>query len=223
MKVIRIFALIAGFYASAIAAAEVPQVLIIADSIHSTTAKAAAAELKGRAKVVTSSINLGHTGMAISQLDKLLGKKKWDLIHFNFGFADLRHIDPKTKSLRLLSRHAGGVRVTTPEQYEANLRKIVSRLKETGAQLVWASTTPLVGSKYDSILESGSEKVYNAIALEIMHQEKIPVNDMHAWVIENVKKISDPLSYRKIDIHIPVVDSIEKVLKLPKKQATIKK
>ena len=216
MNAIRIFVLTFSFFTTAMAAVKVPQVLIITDSVHRATANTAASALKGRANVVVPSTDLGDTGTAISRLDELLGKNKWDLIHFNFGFADLRHIDPKTKSIRLLSRHSGGVRVTTAEQYEANLRKIVARLKATGAKLVWASTTPLVGTKYDSIYQSGSEKVYNAIAAEIMQQQKIPVNDMHAWVLANVKKFSDSFSYRRIAIHEPMVESIEMVLGLTK-------
>ncbi|MFK7909777.1 MAG: hypothetical protein AB8F34_04160 [Akkermansiaceae bacterium] len=217
MKVIRTCAVVAGLLTSAMAADKLPQVLIIADGVHMATARTAASELKGRANVVVPSSGLGDTATAITRLDKLLGETKWDLIHFNFGFADLRHIDPKTKSVRVMSRHAGGKRVASPDDYEANLRKIVDRLKATDAKLVWASSTPLVGTKYDGIYETGSEKEYNAIAAEIMQQEKIPINDMHAWVLGNVKRFTDPFSFRRIDIHKPMVESIEKVLKLAKK------
>lgn len=222
MKSILPFVTLMLFTLSCSAADKLPQVLIIADSVHTATARAAAAALKGRANVVVPAVPLGDTQTAILQLDTLLGKTKWDLIHFNFGFADLRHIDPKTTSVRLMSRHAGGKQVTTAEQYEKNLRKIVTRLQSTGAKLVWASTTPLVGTKYDAIFESGSELKYNTIAAEIMAQEKIPVNDMHAWVLENVKKFTDSLSFRRINIHEPMVSSIEKALNLPVAKQTKK-
>ena len=215
MKYILPFFALILFALRSSGADKLPQVLIIADSLHRATAKTAATALKGRANVVVPAIDLGATKAAIPRLDKLLGETKWDLIHFNFGFADLRHIDPKTKSVRVLSRHSGGMRVTTAEQYEKNLRKIVARLKLTGAKLVWASTTPLVGTKYDGVFETGSEVVYNAIAADIMSKEKIPVNDMHAWVLENVKKFSDSFSFRRIAIQEPMVSSIEKALKLP--------
>ena len=44
---------------------------------------------------------------------------------------------------------------------------------------------------------------------------KTLTNDMHAWVLENVKKFSDSLSFRRINIHEPMISSIEKALNLP--------
>jgi hypothetical protein len=38
---------------------------------------------------------------------------------------------------------------------------------------------------------------------------------MHAWVLENVKKFTDPLAFRRINIHESMVSSIEKALNLP--------
>jgi lysophospholipase L1-like esterase len=199
-----------------------PHVLIITDSVHRETANIAATTLKGRAKVVVSAIEPGDTSVAIERLDTILGKIKWDLIHFNYGFADLRHVDPNTKSVRLLSRQAGGIRVTSAEQYEANLRKIVKRLQSTGSKLVWASTTPIVGHKYEGIFETGSELKLNEIAAKIMSQENIPINDMHAWVLKNVKKFTDPFAFRRINIHEPMVFSIENALKLPTKVKVVR-
>lgn len=217
MKFANISALLLWVLTSVLMAENLPKVLIIADGIHLGTARTAAGALKGRADVTVPATGLGDSGAALGALDELLGETKWDLIHFNFGFADLRHVDPKTKSVRVMSRYAGGRRVTGPEDYEANLRKIVARLKATGARLVWASSTPLVGTKYDGVYESGSEITYNSIAAKIMKEEKIPTNDMHAWVLENVKKFSDSFSFRKVPIDEPVVESIERALKLPGK------
>ncbi len=194
--------------APAMAAAALPRVLMITDSVHRSTAQAAAAELKGRATLVVPQIAPGATGTAIGRLDDLLGKGKWDIIHFNFGFADLRYVDPATKSLRVMSKHAGGVRVSTPGQYEKNLRAIVRRLKATGAKLIWASTTPLEPSKHDSLFDPGSELTYNAIAARIMTEHKVGINDMHAWMLANTKKRNDPFSFKKIAIHQPIVNSI---------------
>jgi lysophospholipase L1-like esterase len=197
------------------AAEALPQVLVIGDSVQRSIASAAAGELKGRVKIVIPAADPGDTETAIDRLDLLLGDTKWDLIHFNFGFADLRYIDPKTKSVRAMSRHAGGVRRTSPEQYEENLRKIVGRLKATGSKLIWATTTPLMGSKADSIFEPGSEVAYNAIALRIMKQERIPISDMHSWVTENIKKHNDPFFYKRTKVHEAVIETIENALKLP--------
>jgi hypothetical protein len=217
MKFVLTLALAVVSTVSTMAADALPKVLVICDQIHSTTAKAASSALKGRAEVVTPKRDPGDTGTAIGQLDEILGKNKWDVIHFNFGFADLRHVDPKTKSGRAMSRHAGGVRVTTPEQYEKNLREIVTKLKATGAKLVWASTTPLEGTRHDSLFVSGSEIEYNAIAAKVMAGNGIAFNDMHAWMLANTKEKQrgDPFSFKGIAIHEPVVSSILAALGLP--------
>ena len=223
MRLLSLLLLWIAAVTPSLVAEDLPKVLIIVDEVHLGPARTAADELKGRAEVTVPAGDSGDTGAAIGKLDELLGQTKWDLIYFNFGFADLRHLDPKTKSVRLMSRHAGGERVTGPQAYRENLRKIVSRLKATKAQLIWASTTPLVGTKYDGIYESGSEKEYNAIAATIMKEENVEINDRHAWVLENVKNFRDSFSFRRIPIHEPVVESIETALKLPKKVKTQKK
>ncbi|MFK7852139.1 MAG: hypothetical protein AB8D78_14275 [Akkermansiaceae bacterium] len=223
MKFIHASVLFFGLLHCAVAAEKLPKVLIIADGIHRSTAKTAAAELQGRVDVVVPESDLGDTGAAIELLGEVLGESQWDLIYFNFGFADLRHIDPKTKAVRVMSRHAGGKRVTSPQKYQANLEKIVTRLKDTGAKLIWASSTPLVGTKYDGVYESGSEIEYNTIAAEIMQRENIAINDMHAWVLQNVKKFTDSFSFRRIPIHEPMVESIEKALVLSGKKSADEK
>ena len=203
-----------------------PRVLMLTDSVLRPAAGIVASEMKGRAEVVLPSSSLSDTGAVLPQLDKLLGDGKWDLIHFNFGFADLRHIDPNSKSVRIMSRHSGGVRVTSPDQYEANLRQIVARLKKTNAKLIWASATPIVGEKYDHVFESGSEITYNEIAAKIMFEEKIPVSDLHAWVLRNVKKFTDPFAFKRVPIQDPIIASIEQALGIPakpKKPAAVKK
>ncbi len=58
----------------------------------------------------------------MKKLDVWLGDGKWDVIHFNFGIHD---------------------RAAKPADYEQRLETIVTRLKATGAKLIWASTTPI--------------------------------------------------------------------------------
>ena len=137
----------------------------------------------------------GDTGTALANLDRLLGDGKWDLIHFNFGLADLHYRDPRSKSIRALSKHAGGVRVTSAERYRQNLEALVRRLRKTGAKLLWASTTPIDSSNFDSIYDPGSELEYNAIAAQVMAKHGVATNDMHAYVRALLKKKRDPRVY----------------------------
>jgi hypothetical protein len=185
-----------------------PRALVLGGSIYSGPSASAARELKERVEVVWA--RPGDTSSALTRLDALLGDGQWDVIHFNFGLADLHYKDPNTKAIRAMSKQAGGVRVTSPEQYERNLRELVRRLQATGAKLIWASTTPITSSKFDPIYDPGSEIEYNAIAARVMAEHNVPINDMHAWVLANVKNKRDPspFSFNRVPIHAPIVKSI---------------
>lgn len=119
-----------------------------------------------------------------------------------------------------MPKEAGGVRVTSLAQYEKNLQAIVTRLKATGAKLVWASTTPISGSA-TNIFDADSEIEYNAIAAKLMMKENIPTNDMHAYVEAqtDVKKTkgrgNDPFTFDKnTTLHPPMVEIIRSQLDL---------
>lgn len=161
---------------SAQVAKPLPRVLIAGDQFYVNLSNAVAKELKNEAQVIRK--HPGSTAMALEKFDECFGGAKWDVIYFNFGFADLVHRDPQTKAVRLMSRYVGGVRMTSPEKYEKNLQEIVKRMKATGAKLIWASTTPITGSDQHYVL--GSEVEFNQIATRIMAQNNIPVLDLHA-------------------------------------------
>ena len=73
-----------------------------------------------------------------------------------------------------------GQQVHTLAQYEANLRAIVARLKQTGAKLVYATTTP-VPAGTTGRLEDDSLR-YNAVAIRVMKELGVALNDLHAFV-----------------------------------------
>lgn len=177
MKAIFIHALVLLLgLADFAAAADLPRVLVLGDTVLQAPARALQAEFKGRATVEWK--HPGSTGTALARIDELLGAGKWDLIYFNFGQADLHYRDPATQSVRVLSRFAGGVRVTPPDSYERNLGELVTRLKAGGATLIWASTTPLPGP--DDLYDTGSEIEYNAIAARVMSRHEVRIHDLHA-------------------------------------------
>lgn len=193
MRTMLVCLLLLTLSVNAIAAEELPRVLFLGDRIHGQMVEAAARELKGRVRVEFPPVDAPDSGTALSQFDELLGKTKWDLIYFNFGFGDLLYKDPRSKEIRALSKAAGGVRVTSAEQYEKNLDELVKRLKATGAKLVWATTTPMVDVKNMSALfDAGSEIQYNQMASGVMKKHDVPVNDMHAFVMQHVKPDGHP-------------------------------
>lgn len=222
MKSIILFLLL---FASVMLSADagLPRVLILGDSVYQPLAQSVAKELRGRVEIVYATAKPGEafqTGISRGRLDELLGDGKWDLIHFNFGLGDLLYKAPGITRIRALPKNAGGVRVTTPAQYEKNLQAIVTRLKASGAKLVWASTTPISGSSTD-IFDVDSEIEYNAIAAKVMTKERVPTNDMHAYIMDlratqkTKSRSGDPFSFDKnAPIDPPVVKAILSQLRL---------
>lgn len=171
---------------SAYAAAEGrPQVLIIGDSISIGYTNQVAELLKDKANVVRprnkngGAINCGSSEMGVAGIDQWLGDTSWDVIHFNWGLWDIcyRHPDSKAQGNR---DKINGTITATPEQYEANLRKLLARLKQTGAKLIWASTTPVPEEEVGRFV--GDEIKYNAIAAKIMAENKIMVDDLYTYM-----------------------------------------
>jgi len=196
-----------------------PSVLVVGDSIYNEPTRTAAGLVSDRVELVYNKYGSYDSGTALANFDKLLDGKKWDLIHFNFGFNDLMYKDPATKAIRAMHKDAGGVRVSSPEQYEGNLRELVKRFKATGAKIIWANTTPIVGS--NGILYAGDEIVYNQIAAKVMKENNVLINDMHTFGLASHKTMpkghGKTYSYKGgIPLHPPVVQSIFKELNLSK-------
>ncbi|WP_145056175.1 SGNH/GDSL hydrolase family protein [Lignipirellula cremea] len=191
------------------AADALPRVLILGDSIYNEPSRKVASELKERASVVWK--NPGDTATALAQLDTLLGEEPWDVIHFNFGLADLHYRDPRTQAIRALSKRAGGVRVTSPEDYEARLDELAERLGKSSAKRIWASTTPILRPKPESLYDIGSEIEYNSIAARVMAKHRITVNDLHAFVGRQIDQQKPPemFDFRGIDLHLPILKAIQ--------------
>jgi len=194
-----------------------PRVLILGDSIYQQPAGELRKAFGDRVEVVFPRFEPGDvrsSGFFLESIDKLLGEDKWDLIHFNAGLADLLHRAPGMRSFRVMPRKAGGVRNTDAKTYEANLTALVTRLKATGAKVVWASTTPIRASSSD-VFELGSEIEYNAIAAKVMAAHKVPVNDMYTHVrgLINMDKPAghgaDPFFFDRKPIHEPMTLLIE--------------
>lgn len=193
-----------------------PRVLVIGDSVYQQPTAELAKTRREQLEIVFLSLEPGEicdTSTALESLDRWLGDGRWDLIHFNFGLGDLIYRAPGMSAFRALPIPAGGVRNTSPALYEANLRKLVDRLKATGARLVWASTTPIRHSSTE-VFEKGSEIEYNAIAARVMNANGVPINDMYAYVLGLIDMDkpaghgADPFFFDRKPLHPPVLDMI---------------
>ena len=110
-------------------------------------------------------------------LERWIGGKQWDVIHFNWGLWDLcyRHSESKVQGRRDKVR---GTLTISLKQYEKNLDQLASRLKKTKAKLIWAHTTTV--PKGEAGRKVGDDDRYNAAASRVMKKHDIEINDLNA-------------------------------------------
>ena len=160
-----------------------PHVLIIGDSISIGYTLPTRALLKGKVNLHRIPTNGGPTTKGLTEIEKWLGKRKWDLIHFNWGLHDLKFMGKD--GTNLVPKEKGGiVQVSLPE-YEKNLSKLVIRMKKSAKQLVWRNTTPIPpGSKARYV---GDSLKYNQAAARVMKTHGVPTLDLFTPSKTNMK------------------------------------
>jgi hypothetical protein len=163
-----------------------PRVLLIGDSISIAYNLAVRAELAGKANVHRPGENCGSTFEGLEKLDGWLGAGPWAVIHFNFGLHDLKYLDAQGTYVT----PDKGKQVAPPDQYEKNLRALVRRLQKTGAKLIFATTTP-VPSGTSGRVEHG-ELPYNEVAVRVMKEAGVAVDDLHAFVVPRQAELQLP-------------------------------
>jgi acyl-CoA thioesterase-1 len=91
------------------------------------------------------------------------------VIHFNFGIHD---------------------RETPLAAYATRLEQLVERMQQTGAKLVWASTTPIpdVAGKYSA--ESIVQR--NAAAAEVMQKHGVAIDDLFTAIKPRLAELQNP-------------------------------
>jgi len=159
-----------------------PRVLLLGDSISMGYTLAVRQKLAGHANVHRPTENGRSTRQTLERLETYLGMGKWDVIHFNCGIHDLTFVGHDAKGME--EQNGGHLQVPL-ESYRSNLRAIVSRLKRTGATLIWATTTPVAPTA--TFRRSRDVRVYNAAALDIMAENGIRVNDLFAKVTRDLE------------------------------------
>jgi acyl-CoA thioesterase-1 len=192
--------------------AGLPRVLLIGDSISIGYTLPVRARFTGRANVHRPGENCGPTIFGLARLDTWLGAGPWAVIHFNFGLHDLKYLDDQGNYVTSDRGHA----VATLEQYEKNLRAIVARLHRTGARLIFATTTPVPAGTLGRV--ERSEQAYNAVALRVMHELGVAVDDLGSYAQAHQAEIQLPQNVHYTSAGYTalaglVADSIEKSLK----------
>lgn len=167
--------------------ANLPRVLIIGDSISMGYTPGVKAALDGKAEVQRIPGNGSSTSNGLANLSAWLGEGKWDVIHFNFGLHDAK-LPPE------------GTRHSEPAVYEKNLRELVKRMKATGANLIWATTTPVPnGGVISPTRRFGSIGAYNGIAERVMKENGVVINDLNAAITPHLDRylLPNDLHYTK--------------------------
>ena len=159
--------------------AGLPRILIIGDSISMGYTLPIRKLLEGKANVHRIPQNGGPTKNGISNIEKWLGTGKWDVIHFNWGIHDLKFMPD-------------GKRQVEAADYEKNLRTLVARLKQTGATLIWASTTPIPEGELNPSRRFGSVKEYNVIAARVMAENGVITDDLNAHMTPEFDRLHNP-------------------------------
>lgn len=178
-----------------------PRVLLIGDSVSRGYTQAVRTALAGKANVHRAPANCGPTANGLKHLDVWLGDGRWDLIHFNFGIHD---------------------RATPLADYTQRLDQLIARMQQTGARLMWASTTPIPDSP-DGKQTARSIVERNAAAANLMQRHGIAIDDLFTAVTPHLAAFQPPN-----DVHFTadgytflgqtVAQAIEQALKEKKKE-----
>lgn len=152
-----------------------PRVLLIGDSISIGYTIPVREKLAGKANVHRPPTNCGPTTKGVESIDEWIGDGEWDVIHFNWGLHDLKYMGPNGENLAEPGSE-GSHQQVPPAEYEANLRKLVERLKKTGAVLIWRNTTPVPEGAAGRV--AGDSAKYNEIAAGIMEENGVVTNDL---------------------------------------------
>ena len=156
---------------------ELPNVLIIGDSISIGYTPYVRQMLEGKANVVHNEGNAQHTGTGLEKLDEWLGNTTWDVIHFNWGLWDLCYRSEQSKVYGNRDKVHGKV-TFTPEEYGKNLEQLVLRLKQTNAKLIFATITYIPKGEAGRFF--GDDKIYNKVATQIMEKHNIQMNKLNS-------------------------------------------
>lgn len=136
---------------------KLPRILLLGDSICNGYQSLVRDELAGVAYVsfwATSKCTADRS--YLKQLSYILEEYDYSVVHFNNGLHSLN---------------------TDPNDWEMGLRDALRVIKDKakGAKIIWTTSTPL----RDPILTEKAKRL-NAIAADVMKEEKIPTNDLFA-------------------------------------------
>ena len=154
------------------------KIILLGDSIRMGYDKYVKMALEGEAEVFSPTENCRFTQYMLRFLHKWVADsgfgKDTDLVHFNVGLWDVIQImydEP----------------ITPIDVYEQYLHRICKRIRECcpKAKVIFATSTPIHQANYESVKHefwrsNETIKAYNAVAVKVMKEHGIEVNDLYA-------------------------------------------
>lgn len=151
-------------------------VVLIGDSIRMGYQRVVRRELDGLVDVWGPEQNGGNSQNVLVHLDSWAITRQPDIIHVNCGLHDIKTpFDSTARAIPLA-------------QYQANVRRILARLRnETQATVIWATTTPVNHAWHHENKDfdrfEADVEAYNAAATAIAVETGCPVDDLYSVII----------------------------------------
>jgi hypothetical protein len=174
---------------------QLPNVLLIGDSTQIRYYPLVKKTLKGKANVyrivelapqqiyslfyggpLLQPVNGSSSGVGRKNLDEWLGNKQWAVIHFNWGIHNLIKSDDAKKSSLLMQ--------TAIRNYRDDLEVIIDKLENSGAKLVFATTTPV--SPEAGYVPDMVEHL-NQVATTLAAKHGISVDDLYSLLLPKLE------------------------------------
>jgi lysophospholipase L1-like esterase len=163
------------------------RILIIGDSISLGYTPIVEDMLEGRAivdhaveqpnkKYPGEDLDNNHdSGQEARNVTYYLSGKHYDIVYFNAGVWDMLVKTPDCRSNVSLYAH------TIPE-YLSNLQIIVTKIKASGAEPIFATTTAETSPPYCGVTQERVDS-YNIAAISLMQKLRVRVDNLHAAML----------------------------------------
>lgn len=153
--------------------------LLIGDSISIGYTLGVREALRGRWNVDRPPENCKSTLKILDRLEHWLAGRRYDVIHFNAGLHDMKHVRAANGPVGddALLDVGVGTRWVPLDDYTRNLEAIVTRLEQTGARLIFATTTPVPAGAKGRLPADVAR--YNDAALLVMSRHRVTIDDLY--------------------------------------------
>jgi isoamyl acetate esterase len=147
------------------------KVALIGDSIRMNAEPFVRDRLPQRFRLTSPPVNCESSHKVAEQIGEWVPRGEFDLVHINCGLHDIRYDPGRDRP------------VSSPQEYEANLRKIFAHLAASGAAVVWATSTPI-----DEAMHNGNKPsrrfrsdllAYNRLSASLARSFGFRIHDLH--------------------------------------------